>query len=58
MSHFQIPQEKPATYVTIRFPKEVVDQVKAAIAGRECTLSAFVVAAVRYALEQLRQEHI
>lgn len=56
MAGFRIPRIPPTTNKTIRFPNDVLEQVEAAIVGKECTFSAFVVAAVRHALEQLEEE--
>jgi len=54
MGKFQIPTNPPTTNKTIRFPNDVVEQVEQAIQGKECTFSAFVIAAVRSALEDLK----
>lgn len=56
MGTFKIPITPPTTNKTIRFPNDVVEAVEAAIQGRECTFSAFVIAAVRAALEDLKEE--
>ena len=53
MKHFQIPAPATSAGKSVRFPAEVVEQVEDAIRGRDCTFSAFVVAAVRSALEDL-----
>lgn len=53
MSSFKIPSIPPTTNKTIRFPNDVVDAVEQAIRGKNCTFSAFVIAAVRAALEDL-----
>ena len=53
MGKFKIPTNPPTTNKTIRFPNDVVEQVEQAIQGEECTFSAFVIAAVRSALEDL-----
>ncbi len=53
MGKFKIPQTPPTVNKTIRFPSDVVQGVEAAIQGKECTFSAFVIAAVRSALEDL-----
>lgn len=53
MGKFKIPTTPPTTNKTIRFPNDVVEAVEAAIKGKECTFSAFVIAAVRAALEDL-----
>ena len=53
MAKFKIPETPPTTNKTIRFPSDVVEQVEKAIQGKDCTFSAFVIAAVRSALEDL-----
>ena len=50
MAAFQIPRTPHTTNKTIRFPDDVIADVEAAIAGKDCTFSAFVIAAVRSAL--------
>lgn len=55
MGRFQIPSTPPTTNKTIRFPNDVVEAVEQAIRGKDCTFSAFVIAAVRAALEDLNQ---
>lgn len=54
MSKFKIPESPPTVNKTIRFPNDVVEEVENAIKGKECTFSAFVIAAVRAALEDLK----
>ena len=56
MAKFKIPSTPPTTNKTIRFPNDIVDEVEAAINGKECTFSAFVIAAVRAALDGLNEE--
>ena len=53
MSNFKIAAIPPTTNKTIRFPNDVIEQVEKAIQGKECTFSAFVIAAVKAALEDL-----
>lgn len=53
---FQIPSVPPTTNKTIRFPNDVLEGVEQAIQGKECTFSAFVIAAVRAALEDLKED--
>ena len=53
---FKIPNIPPTTSKSIRFPTDVIDAVEEAIRGRDCTFSAFVVEAVRVALESLEEE--
>ena len=55
MGKFQIPSTPPTTNKTIRFPNDVVEGVESAITGKDCTFSAFVIAAVRAALDDLEQ---
>ena len=56
MARFQIPKIPGTTNKTIRFPNDVIEQVEAELAGTGCTFSAFVIAAVRSALEQLHED--
>lgn len=56
MSGFKIPSIPPTTNKTIRFPNDLIEQVEEAIKGKNCTFSAFVIAAVRMALEDLNQQ--
>ena len=53
---FKIPSIPPTTNKTIRFPNDVVENVEKAIQGKDCTFSAFVIAAVKMALEDLEKE--
>lgn len=54
MGKFKIPTTPSTTNKTIRFPNDVVEAVERAIKGKDCTFSAFVIAAVRAALEDLK----
>ncbi|MBQ6719994.1 MAG: hypothetical protein IJN20_06575 [Oscillospiraceae bacterium] len=56
MGKFKIPETPPTVNKTIRFPGDVVQDVEKAIQGKECTFSAFVIAAVRAALEDIKEE--
>lgn len=55
VGNFQIPSTPPTTNKTIRFPNDVVEGVEQVIQGKNCTFSAFVIAAVRAALEEIKQ---
>ena len=55
MNKFQIPDNPPTVNKTIRFPSDVVDNVEKAIQGKDCTFSAFVIAAVRAVLDELKK---
>ena len=56
MGKFKIPITPPTTNKTIRFPTDIVKDVEKAIQGKDCTFSAFVIAAVRAALNDLKEE--
>lgn len=56
MDKFKIPTTPPTTNKTIRFPNDVIEGVEEAIRGKDCTFSAFVIAAVRMALDNLDEE--
>ena len=55
MKKFEIPSIPPTTNKCIRFPNDVIDHVEKAINGKNCTFSAFVIEAVRTALENLKE---
>ena len=56
MAKFKIPTAPPTVNKTVRFPNDVVEGVEKAIRGKDCTFSAFVIAAVRAALADLQEE--
>ncbi|WP_249283810.1 YlcI/YnfO family protein [Ligaoa zhengdingensis] len=56
MKKFKIPSIPPTTNKSIRFPNDMIEAVETAIRGRDCTFSAFVIEAVRVALENLEEE--
>ena len=56
MRKFRIPQIPQTTNKCIRFPNDVIEEVEKALVGTECTFSAFVVEAVRVALDNLKEE--
>jgi hypothetical protein len=53
MERFKIPIIPRTTSKSIRFPDHIVEDVEKAIAGQDCTFTAFVVEAVRVALANL-----
>ena len=57
MAKFKIPKPPQTTNKTIRFPNELIEEVEKAITGSDCTFSAFVIAAVKNALEELSEEN-
>ena len=56
MKKFRIPSVPPTTNKSIRFPNNIIDEIERAIKGTDCTFSAFVVEAVRVALENLKED--
>ncbi|MBO4915669.1 MAG: hypothetical protein J5449_10755 [Oscillospiraceae bacterium] len=57
MAKFKIPKVPPTTNKSVRFPNDVLERVESAIQGMDCTFSAFVVEAVRVALDSLDEEN-
>ena len=53
MLKFKIPSIPSTTNKSIRFPNDLIDEVEKAIQGTDCTFSAFVVEAVRVALQSV-----
>ncbi len=53
---FKIPAVPKATPKNVRFPNDVIEGVEEAIRGKDTTFSAFVVAATRWALENLKEQ--
>ncbi|WP_298025082.1 YlcI/YnfO family protein [uncultured Dysosmobacter sp.] len=53
---FKIPKPPSSTNKSIRFSNNMIQEVEAAIRGQDCTFSAFVVAAVRAALDDLKEQ--
>jgi len=56
MEKFIIPESPPTVNKTIRFPSDVVNDVEVIIRGKNCTFSAFVIAAVRAALNTRKKD--
>ncbi len=55
MGKFKIPSTPATTNKTIRFPNDVIEKVEKEIQGKDCTFSAFVIAAVKMALDDLEK---
>lgn len=58
MKKFKIPSIPPTTNKCIRFPNNIIEEVEEAIKGKECTFTAFVVEAVKVALENLKEDDL
>ena len=57
MKKFKIPTTPSTTNKCIRFPNTVIEDVEKAIQGKDCTFSAFVIEAVKVALDNLEEEN-
>lgn len=57
MKKFKIPSVPPTTNKCIRFPNDIIEDVEKAISGKNCTFTAFVVEAVKVALENIEEEN-
>lgn len=55
MATFKIPIISATTNKSIRFPNDLIDAIQEAIRGKNCTFTAFVVAAAWAALEQTKE---
>lgn len=55
MGKFKIPVLPYTTQKTIRFPNCTIERIEAAILGKNCTFSAFVIEAVHSALKDLEE---
>lgn len=53
---FKIPAVPPTTSKSIRFPNDLIKQVETAIQGTDCTFSAFVIEATRWALRDIKED--
>ena len=56
MKKFKIPSVPPTTNKCIRFPNDIIEEVEQSIKGKDCTFTAFVIEAVKIALENLKEE--
>ena len=56
MKNFKIPSVPPTTNKCIRFPNDIIENVEREISGENCTFSAFVIEAVRVALDNLNEK--
>ncbi len=56
MRKFKIPSVPPTTSKCIRFSNDIIENIEDAIKGTNCTFSAFVIEAVKVALDNLNEE--
>lgn len=55
MSNFKIPIIPQTTQRSIRFPNDLINEIEEAIKGKETTFTAFVIAAARHAIDELKE---
>ena len=56
MRKFKIPSTPATTNKNVRFPNDIIADVEQLIQNKDCTFSAFVIAATRMAIEDLKQQ--
>lgn len=56
MKKFKIPAVSSTTNKCIRFSNDIIENVEEAIKGKNCTFTAFVIEAVKVALENLEED--
>ncbi len=56
MRKFHIPITPSSSTKSVRFPDDVIKEVEDVIKDTDCSFSAFVVEAVRVALENLKDD--
>ena len=54
MKKFKIPSTPPTTNKCIRFPNDLIEEVEKNIEGKNCTFTAFVVEAVKVAVDNIK----
>ena len=54
--NFRLPTAPATVNKTIRFPSDLVNEVEKLIQGQNCTFSAFVIAAVRAAVQSAQEQ--
>lgn len=55
MNKFKIPVIPRTSNKSIRFPNNIIEEVEKAIVDKDCTFTAFVVEAVRVALQNIKE---
>lgn len=56
MREFKIPTHAKTTNKTIRFPNDLIEEIENTIVCQNCTFTAFVIAAVKFALENVKEK--
>ena len=55
MSKFKIPIIPSTSQRSIRFPNDLIEDVEKIIEGKQTTFTAFIVAATRHAIDELKE---
>ncbi len=55
MGKFEIPNIPPTTNKCIRFPNDLIEQVESIIENKNCSFSAFVIAATKETVNGLKR---
>lgn len=58
MNKFKIPIIPSTTQRSIRFPNDLIEDIENAITGKETTFTAFIVAASRHAIDELKEQKL
>lgn len=54
---FEIPKKPLTTSKTIRLPNDLIEDIEEVIKGKNCTFSAFVIEALKMALESIEENN-
>lgn len=56
MSKFKIPAIPHTTPKCVRFPDDLIVEIEEVIKSQDCTFSAFILEAVRFALKDIKNK--
>lgn len=56
MSKFKIPAIPHTTPKCVRFPDDLIEEIEEVIKSQDCTFSAFILEAVRFALKDIKNK--
>ena len=55
MATFKIPEIPSTSNKTIRIPNNLIEEIEHEIRGKNCTFTDFIIAAIKTALQDLRE---
>ncbi len=55
MATFKIPEIPSTSNKTIRIPNNLIEEIEHVIRGKNCTFTDFIIAAIKTALQDLRE---